>query len=64
MAIHDVDPKVPSASDLAREDERVEEILRRGPAGTFAVVGLSTFIVVAIFFVFYFFAFLPRGVVQ
>ena len=64
MAIHDVDPKAPGASDLSHEDERVEEILRRGPVGTFAVVGVSTFIVVAIFFIFYFFAFLPRGAVQ
>ena len=64
MAIHDSDSKPPSASDIAIEDERVEEILRRGPAGTFAVVGVSTFIVVAIFFIFYFFAFLPRGAVQ
>lgn len=64
MAIHDSDSKPPSASDIATEDERVEEILRRGPAGTFAVVGVSTFIVVAIFFIFYFFAFLPRGAVQ
>ncbi len=64
MAIHDGDSAAASASDLAHEDERVEEILRRGPAGAFAVVGVSTFIVVAIFFVFYFFAFLPRGTVQ
>ena len=64
MAIHDVDPKVPGASELAQEDERVEEIVRRGPAGAFAVVGVSTFIVIAIFFIFYFFAFLPRGAVQ
>jgi len=64
MAIHDADPKTPSASDLTHEDERVEAILRRGPAGAFAVVGVSTFIVVAIFFIFYFFAFLPRGAVQ
>jgi hypothetical protein len=64
MAIHDVDPKAAGASDLAHEDERVEEILRRGPAGAFAVVGVSTFIVLAIFFIFYFFAFLPRGAVQ
>jgi hypothetical protein len=64
MAIHDDDSKGASASDLAHEDERVEEILRRGPAGAFAVVGISTFIVVAIFFIFYVFAFLPRGAVQ
>jgi hypothetical protein len=64
MAIHDVDPKAPGASELAQEDERIEEIVRRGPAGAFAVVGVSTFIVIAIFFIFYFFAFLPRGAVQ
>jgi hypothetical protein len=64
MAIHDVEPKATGASDLAPEDERVEEIVRRGPAGAFAVVGVSTFIVVAIFLIFYFFVFLPRGVVQ
>jgi hypothetical protein len=64
MAIHDDDSKGAGASDLAHEDERVEEILRRGPAGAFAVVGISTFIVIAIFFIFYVFAFLPRGAVQ
>jgi hypothetical protein len=64
MAIHDSDSTAASAPDLAREDERVEEILRRGPSGAFAVVGISTLIVIAIFFIFYFFAFLPRGVVQ
>ena len=64
MAIHDGDSAAASASDLAHEDERVEEILRRGPSGAFAVVGISTLIVIAIFFIFYFFAFLPRGAVQ
>ena len=64
MPIHDVDPRAPTASDPAHEDERVEEILRRGPAGAFAVVGVSTFIVVVIFFIFYFLVFLPRGAVQ
>jgi len=64
MAIHDDDSKGAGASYLAHEDERVEEILRRGPAGAFAVVGISTFIVIAIFFIFYVFAFLPRGAVQ
>jgi len=64
MAIHDSDSTAASAPPLAHEDERVEEILRRGPAGAFAVVGVSTLIVIAIFFIFYFFAFLPRGAVQ
>ena len=64
MAIHDSDSTAASASDPAHEDQRVEEILRRGPAGAFAIVGISTLIVIAIFFVFYFFAFLPRGAIQ
>ena len=46
------------------EDARVEEILARGPAGTFAVAGLATAIVVLIFFAFYFVVYLPRGAVQ
>ena len=37
---------------------------RRGPAGTFAVAGVATAIVVAIYFVFYFVVYLPRGAVQ
>jgi len=46
------------------EDRRVDEIVGRGPSGTFAVVGVATAIVVAIYFLFYFFAYLPRGAVQ
>ena len=42
----------------------MDEIVGKGPAGTFAVAGLATAIVFAIFFAFYFFVFLPRGVVQ
>ena len=53
----------PQAGDPA-EDARVEEILARGPAGTFAVAGLATAIVVAIFFAFYFLVYLPRGAVS
>jgi hypothetical protein len=64
MANHDVDPNAAHATDPAHEDERVEEILRRGPAGAFAVAGVATFIVVAIFFIFYFLVYLPRGAIQ
>ena len=64
MAMHDDDSKAASASDPAHDDQRIEEIVRCGPAGTFAVVGVATFLVIAMFFIFYFFAFLPRGVVQ
>jgi len=46
------------------EDERVDELVARGPAGAFAVAGLAAAIVVAIYFVFYFAAYLPRGAVQ
>lgn len=45
-------------------DERVDEIVRQGPVGAVAVAGVATFIVVAIYFLFYFFAYLPRGTVQ
>lgn len=48
----------------AAEDEQVDEIVRRGPAGAFAVAGVATAIVVAIFFIFYFVVYLPRGIVQ
>lgn len=46
------------------EDLRVDEIVQRGPAGAFAVAGVATGIVVAIYFIFYFVVYLPRGVVQ
>ena len=47
-----------------QHDAAVEEIVRRGPAGAFAVVGVATAIVVQIFFVFYLLVYLPRGAVQ
>ena len=43
---------------------QVDEIVRRGPTGTFAVAGIATAIVVAIYFAFYVFIYLPRGAVQ
>ena len=46
------------------EDRRVDEIVRRGPSGAFAVAGVATAIVVAIYLLFYLFAYLPRGAVQ
>ncbi|MBY0366786.1 hypothetical protein CDN99_15840 [Roseateles aquatilis] len=49
---------------LEEEDRRVDEIVRKGPSGAFAVAGIATAIVVAIYFAFYLFAFLPRGAVQ
>lgn len=46
------------------DDAKVDEILRRGPSGAFAVAGVATAIVVAIYFGFYFLIYLPRGAVQ
>ena len=46
------------------DEAAVNEIVGRGPAGTFAVAGIATAIVIALYFAFYFFAYLPRGIVQ
>jgi hypothetical protein len=55
-------PIDPENSD--RDDRAVDEIVGRGPSGAFAVAGIATLIVVAIYFAFYFFIYLPRGAVQ
>jgi hypothetical protein len=44
------------------DEEAVNAIVARGPAGAFAVAGIATAIVVALYFAFYVFAYLPRGV--
>jgi hypothetical protein len=64
MATHNDLPTAADGGELAREEARVDDIVARGPAGTFAVVGLATFIVVAIVFLFYFLVFVPRGAIQ
>ena len=46
------------------EQERIDDIVERGPAGAFAVVGVATAVVVVIWFAFYFLVYLPRGAVQ
>ena len=51
----------PSDDDVSR---KVDEIVRRGPSGAFAVAGIATAIVVAIYFAFYFLVYLSRGAVQ
>jgi hypothetical protein len=48
----------------SEEERRVDEVVSRGPSGTFAVAGIATAIVVAIYFAFYLFIYLPRGAVQ
>jgi hypothetical protein len=49
---------------LADEDKAVDDIVSRGPSGAFAVAGIATAIVVALYFIFYFIVYLPRGAVQ
>ena len=55
----------PASHAVSSADQAaVDEIVSRGPAGTFAVAGIASAIVVALYFAFYFFAYLPRGIVQ
>ncbi len=54
----------PASEDTKDTDARVDEIVRRGPAGAFAVAGVATAIVLALYVAFYFFVYLPRGLVQ
>ena len=46
------------------EDRRVDEIVGAGPTGAFAVAGVATAIVMALYVIFYVVVYLPRGVVQ
>jgi len=51
-----------------REDQAanaaVERIIAAGPSGAIALAGLTTLIVFALWFAFYFFVFLPRGTIS
>ena len=54
-----------TSDDAARREQAaVDEIVRRGPGGAFALVGIATVIVVLLVFGFYFVVYLPRGAVQ
>ncbi len=57
-------PPTPPPDSSHADDVAVDAIVRRGPAGAFAVAGVATALVVAIYFIFYFVAYLPRGAVQ
>ncbi|MCS3727326.1 MULTISPECIES: hypothetical protein [Bradyrhizobium] len=45
-------------------DDRVNRIVAAGPGGALMVAGLATALVVAMWFAFYLFVFLPRGALQ
>ena len=53
-----------SPGTVIDDQQRIEAIVERGPSGAFAVAGVATAIVVAIWFAFYFLAYLPRGAMQ
>ena len=53
-----------SDEEARREQAAVDEIVRRGPSGAFALAGIATAIVVLIVFAFYVVVYLPRGAVQ
>ncbi len=63
MTAPDHDDSDPDGAAL-REQARIDDIVAKGPSGAFAVAGVATAIVVGIWFVFYFFVYLPRGAVQ
>ena len=48
----------------ASRDEHIEGIVAAGPHGALALAGVSAALVVAIWFAFYLFVFLPRGALQ
>ena len=45
-------------------DDRVDRIVAAGPRGALALAGVATAIVIATWFAFYLFVFLPRGALQ
>ncbi|BBU29699.1 hypothetical protein AWB80_02388 [Caballeronia pedi] len=51
-------------NELTKEDAKLDEIVKRGPSGAIALAGISTAIVIGMWFIFYFAVFLPRGVIQ
>jgi len=54
----------PSVAPTAPDDDNLDRIIQAGPHGALTLAGIGTVIVVAIWFAFYFFVFVPRGVVQ
>jgi hypothetical protein len=51
----------PQSPASGSEDESVDAIVRSGPSGAVAVAGIATAIVIALWFAFYLFVFLPRS---
>lgn len=56
-----VEPDDPRIATAEAEQHAVDEIVSRGPAGALAVAGTAVVVVLAIWFAFYFFVFVPRS---
>lgn len=54
------DPPTTSAA----AEHAVEEVVAQGPSGAIVLAGIATACVVAMWFAFYLFVFLPRGPLQ
>lgn len=54
----------PDDDESPEFQRKVDAIVARGPSGAFAVAGVATVIVVAMFYLFYLLVYLPRGAVQ
>ena len=57
-----INSELPDRDD--RRTTRVDGIVAAGPHGALALAGIATACVVAIWFAFYLFVFLPRGALQ
>lgn len=53
----------PVSTTMSAEENqrRVDAIVRRGPTGALALAGMAVALVLALWFAFYFFVFLPRN---
>lgn len=53
----------PVSTTMSSEENqrRVDAIVRRGPTGALALAGMAVALVLALWFAFYFFVFLPRN---
>ncbi|MEM5404075.1 hypothetical protein AB4Y45_06735 [Paraburkholderia sp. EG287A] len=59
-----IETPVPEQPGERPQHEQVDEIVAGGPGGALALAGIATAIVAALWFIFYFVVFLPRGVIQ
>ena len=55
-----INSELPEQTDAAADD-RVNRIVAGGPGGALVLAGIATACVVAMWFAFYLFVFLPRG---